>query len=375
MDQIGIPCEVYRGGTSRGLFFFKDDLPYEFDQLQRILTYIMGTPEAGQIDGLGNGTSHGSKVAVISKSKSLDADIDYHFIQVDIRKPIIDDSGTCGNLIAAVGCFAVDKGLVKPQGEKTTVRVRNTNNNSFIDITLKTDENSCITQGKYQMPGITKTGSPIKIMIKNPGGGILGKTLPLGEITTYENFQISLVDAVNPVVFLNAKDFNLSGIEDIKTLDKKNILNKLEDIRDELSCRAKLAKNKDEAKNKYPAIPKIALVGEPKDFKTSSGNIIKSDDYDISIRMVSMNRWHNTAAVSALYCLAAATRLNNTIPNKICRNKGKAAVRIAHPEGITEIEVNVENGHINYLGMMRTARRIASGVVYIPKNIIGNEDG
>ncbi len=373
MDQVGIPCEIYRGGTSRGLFFLKDDLPYEFDRLQKILPYIMGTPEAGQIDGLGNATSHGSKAALISRSASPNADIDYHFIQVDVNKPIIDDSGTCGNLIAAAGCFAIDKGLVKPQGRETTVRIRNTNNNSFIDISLETDENACLTQGEYKMPGITKSGSPIKIMIKNPGGGILGGILPLGEITTYKNFQISLVDAVNPVVFLNAEEFNLSGVEDIDTLNKKNILGELEDIRSEMSCRAHLAENKEEATNKYPAIPKIALVGQPKDFKNSLGNLIKSDDYDISIRMVSMNRWHNTAAVSALYCLSAATRLKNTIPNKICKNSENPIVRIAHPEGITEIEVNVKNDSINYLGMIRTARRIASGVVYVPKYLVDNK--
>ena len=373
MDQVGIPCEIYRGGTSRGLFFLKDDLPYEFDRLQKILPYIMGTPEAGQIDGLGNATSHGSKVALISRSASPNADIDYHFIQVDVNKPIIDDSGTCGNLIAAAGCFAIDKGLVKPQGRETTVRIRNTNNNSFIDISLETDKNACLTQGEYKMPGITKSGSPIKIMIKNPGGGILGGILPLGEITTYKNFQISLVDAVNPVVFLNAEEFNLSGVEDIDTLNKKNILGELEDIRSEMSCRAHLAENKEEATNKYPAIPKIALVGQPKDFKNSLGNLIKSDDYDISIRMVSMNRWHNTAAVSALYCLSAATRLKNTIPNKICKNSENPIVRIAHPEGITEIEVNVKNDSINYLGMIRTARRIASGVVYVPKYLVDNK--
>lgn len=369
---MGIPCEIYRGGTSRGLFFFKDDLPYQFKHLQKILTYIMGTPEAGQIDGLGNAASHGSKAALISKSRSADADIDYHFIQVDVKMPVIDDSGTCGNLIAAAGCFAVDKGLVKPQGKETTVRVRNTNNNSIIDISLKTDENSSITQGKYQMPGITKSGSPIKIMIRNPGGGILGKTLPLGETTAYKNLKISLVDAVNPVVFLNAEDFNLSGTENINVLNKKNILNELEDIRSEMSCRVHLAENKAEAANRYPAIPKIAFVGKPEDFKTSLGSIVKACDYDISIRMVSMNKWHNTAAVSALYCLAAATRLKNTIPNKVCRNKEKDIVRIAHPEGVAEIKVNMKNADINYLGMIRTARRIASGVVYVPKNIIGS---
>lgn len=177
MDQFTVPCTVYRGGTSRGIFFHKKDLPVDLENQIHIFLYGIGAGDLTQVNGLGGGNSHTSKVAIISPCERAGIDINYEFVQVGIEQEIVDFKGTCGNLMAAVGAFAVDEGLVERREPITNVKVYNTNINKVLSINVPVIDDQAQVQGNYQMAGLSKKGAKITIDILEPGGGIVGQTL------------------------------------------------------------------------------------------------------------------------------------------------------------------------------------------------------
>lgn len=377
MSQHSIPCIVYRGGTSRGLFFHKKDLPENVEQRNRIFLNGIDAYNPSQVNGLGSGTSHTSKVVVISPSTVEGVHVDYTFYQIGIAEEFVDDRGTCGNLMAAVGPFAVDEGLVPVDSSQdyAVVSVFNTNIGKKIKLNVPVVNGKAKVAGDYYMSGLINPGAKIIVDLLTPGGGKTGKTLPLDArysvSTNLKDYEVSFVDVVNPFIFLSSHDFALRGSEQITELSANlSLMEELDTIRNKMSVAVGMAENEQEAKAKSPSVPKIGIVAEPQDYITSSGKKIKKEEIDIVARMISMGTFHRTFAGSGLYCLAAASILPDTVPNQfLTKNKEKKqTIRIGHPDGIVEIRVALTDDHkdIASVGLDRTARRIIKGDLFIP---------
>ncbi|WP_045575246.1 PrpF domain-containing protein [Desulfosporosinus sp. I2] len=376
MSQFSIICSVYRGGTSRGLFFRKSDLPDDTDLRNRIFMAGIDSYNPTQINGLGSGTSHASKVCVISPSSRKGVDVEYTFYQIGIGAEIVDDTGTCGNLMAAVGTFAVDEGLVPVNfiDDFVNIAIFNTNIGKMLRMQVPLIDGKAKVSGDYLMPGVTTPGAKIMINILAPGGGKTGKTLPLGingpVKTKFGTYSISFVDVVNPFVFIDANDLRVTAAEENSELSRNPLLlEKIELIRRQAAVQAGMATTEDEVAG---SVPKFALIMAPQTYVTSAGRVIKKEEVDIVAKMVSMGKFHRTFAGSGLYCLAAATLLPGTIPNRFARKRDgwqEQIIRIGHPEGIAEVRVSLtESGKdVASVGLDRTARRIIKGELYIPR--------
>ncbi len=378
ISQYSIPAAVYRGGTSRGLLFHEKDLPEGKERQREIFLAGIDAYNPSQINGLGSGTSHTSKVMVIAPPTVDGADVDYTFYQIGIGEEVVDDEGTCGNLMSSVGTFSVDEGLVKTNSsdEFVTVSAFNRNIGKKIRMEVPVVNGKAKVSGDYDMTGLVKTGAKIKVDILSPGGGKTGHTLPLGSschVSTEEKiYPASFVDIVNPFVFVAASEFGLKGSElNSKLATDEKLLSELETIRVNMALEAGMYSSVAEAKN-APAIPKIAIVAEPQDYVTSAGKVIKAQEVDIVAKMVSMHKFHRTFAGSGLYNLAASVLLKGTIPNQFFNKKdnGKEQlIRIGHPEGIAEVRVALtdDGSDVEFVGLDRTARRIMKGDLYIPE--------
>ena len=178
--QRKFPCVYMRGGTSKAVFFHKEDLPADESEWKDIFLKVMGTPDVKQIDGMGGTVSSTSKVAVISKSDRPGIDVDYHFFQVDIVIPRVDDSANCGNISSAVGPYAIDEGLVEPVEGITKVRVYNVNTNKVIEEHVRVQDGMACVNGDASIQGVPGTGSRIDMYFEDPAGAKTGKLFPTG---------------------------------------------------------------------------------------------------------------------------------------------------------------------------------------------------
>lgn len=378
MSQKAVPCVVYRGGTSRGLFFHKRNLPEEFAAMKQIFFTGIDVYNLSQVNGLGGTTSSTSKVCVISPPSHSGVDVDWTFYQLGVGVEVADDKGTCGNLMSAAGAFAIDEGLVAvdPTAEMTVVNVYNTNIKKILRMEIPVIGGKARVSGDYAMPGIVKSGAMIRVSIVNPGGEKTGKTLVLGSeftvATPRASYAATLCDLINPFVYVASQDVGLAGTEpSCEVASNEALLDELNLIRDNTTVLAGMAKNAEDAKNNSPAVPKIAIVAPPQDYVTTTGESIKSKEVDILVKVLSMGRLHRTSPASGLYNLAAATLLPGTIPNRISRitrDVKEKIVRIGHPEGVVEVRVTLtaDGTGVAGVGMDRTARRIMKGELFVP---------
>ena len=379
MPQTSIPCVIYRGGTSRGIFFHEKDLPKEEEKRREIFVTAIGSYDPTQVDGLGGTTSHTSKVAIISPSNDPNADVNYTFVQLGQDESIVDYQGTCGNLMSAVGAFAVDEGLVQATEPYTDVRVYNTNIEKYLIIKVPTENGHAKVDGDFYMAGLKKPGAKIIIDILNPGGATTNQTMPIGPVATVQtpsgNFDVSFLDIVNPFVFVNAQALGLKGNETKKELESsESFMSQFEAIRRAAAVKAGLAPSTDEV---AVSIPKMAFVAEPQDYVTVNGEKVSKDDVDIVTKMTSVGKIHNSFAVSGLMNVAAAVVLKGTIPSAVANpqiktgeNENQYVVRIGHANGVATVKVTLtEDGKdIAAITLDRHARRIMKGELFIPKS-------
>ncbi|PSL36258.1 hypothetical protein B0H99_10779 [Planomicrobium soli] len=378
ISQTAIPCSVYRGGTSRGLFFHDSNLPSDEKQREQIFLSGIDAYNPSQVNGLGSGTSHTSKVIVISEPTVEGADLDYTFYQIGIGEAVVDAEGTCGNLMAAVGAYAIDEGLIKPAAteEHAVVLAFNRNIGKMIKLTVPLVGGKARVSGDYQMPGLVQPGAKFTVDILSPGGGVTEETLPLGAVTEMDAagsvIQTSFADIVNPFVFAEARSVGVSGPETTKELsENRPLMDKLEAIRIQASIRSGMVGTEQEAK-RIPSIPKVAIVLQPHDYFTSDGRMISAEEVDIVAKMVSMGKFHRTFAGSGLYNLAASALLPGTVAHQQASKsfEGKSGTfRIGHPEGVALVRAALtEDGRdVESVGLERTARLIMKGLLYVPE--------
>jgi len=345
-----------RGGTSRGPYFLKNDLPEDENQRNKTLLAVMGSPDVRQIDGLGGADPVKSKVAMVSKSEENGIDVNYHFAQVKIDEPIVDTKPSCGNMLIGVGPFAIERGLVKAQEGQTKVIIRDVNTGMKIEEIIQTPNKQVSYDGDFQIDGVPNNGTPVEIRFLDSIGSKTKKLFPTGnKIDKINGKECSLVDAAMPVVFFRATDFGLKGNESyIELNENKKLINEMSDIRIELGKRIGFG---DVSKS---VIPKVALVS-------------KADKGSIKSRYFMPWTCHNGYAITGSICLMAASKSRETICSEFYSDYSENGIfEIEHPTGISKInfEIEYKDNEINNLiaGTTRHARLLMSGDVYIQKS-------
>ena len=213
-DLRSIPAYLMRGGTSKGLIFHKKDLPSDRNLLTENLLKIMGSPDVRQINGLGGGTSVTSKVCIISKSLEKNVDIDYFFAQVEVDRKHVDYAPTCGNMLSALGPFAIEEGLVETLNEITQVNVKSINTDALITLDVPTPDGKLKYSGDFKIDGVPGTGSQILMNFNNLEGKITGNLFPTGNtVDTFDGVKVTCFDLATSMIICDAKDFNIIGNE------------------------------------------------------------------------------------------------------------------------------------------------------------------
>lgn len=354
-----IPCSVFRGGTSKGLYFLADDLPTDPDDRNRLLLKAMGSPDPRQIDGMGGAHPLTSKVAVLSRSTRDDADVDYLFLQVVVDKAEVSDAQNCGNILAAVGPFAIESGLVPPRDGHTDVRIHMVNTGATAVARIETPGGQVNYEGDARIDGVPGSAAPVTIDFQDIAGSSCGALLPTGNpIDVIEGIEVTCIDNGMPVVLLRASDFGLTGSESPKTLEENERLKQqLEVIR--LAAGRMMNLGDVAAKT----VPKMSLVSEPRD-----GGAINT-------RTFIPHRVHEAIGVLGSVSVATACMLPGAVAQSIVRataHGGLCRLDVEHPTGFFTVEMDVVGSgdlasfKVERAALLRTARLLMRGEVMVP---------
>jgi len=383
MPQITVPASFYRGGTSRAVLFREADLAAYDDEVQRaIILAALGSPDpyGREIDGLGGGISSLSKVCIVGLAgPETGADVTFRFGQVDVEQPVVEFLGTCGNMSAAIGPFAVDEGMVEAVERITTVRVLSVNTGQTYVCHVPVLDGRAEVEGDYTIDGVPAPGARIALEFLEPGGSLGKGVLPTGRarepvtLADGRTFDISIVDAANPLVYVRAADLGSDATERPEEVDANLPLHAaLEEIRDHAAVRLGLAPDVETAHEKVRAQPKVMMVAPPAPYRTTGGVDLLAERMDLTARMLSMSKCHRTLAGTAGICASVAAAIEGTVVHEVTRAGAGAGgeVRIGHGAGVLDIGVTAEKRHEGWhvvsVSTFRTARRIMDGRIYVP---------
>ena len=379
MQQSKFRAVFIRGGTSKGVFFRAEDLPATREDRDRIFLTILGSPDPyhRQLDGMGGGLSSVSKVCIIAPSNRAGVDVDYTFVQIAVDQPVADYEQACGNLSSAVGPFAIEEQMVDAPDGEALVRVYNTNTDKVFEARFAVREGRAVETGDFEMSGVPGTGARIRLDYLAPGGAKSAGFLPTGNIVDTlarrdgEPVQVSMVDATNPVVFVSAEDFGVTGTERPEALESNvALMQSLDDLRRQAGVRMGLA---GEPGQVPLSNPKIALVASPRLYTALNDTEITPEDFDIAVRIVSMERMHRAVTGTGGMCLAAACQVTGSVPQRIARAiEPGGDVRIATPSGIMTAAAKANRlsdgvWDAERVTVYRTQRRLMEGHVLLPR--------
>ncbi|WP_203069738.1 4-oxalomesaconate tautomerase [Falsiroseomonas ponticola] len=348
--QTRIPCVLMRGGTSRGPFFLADDLPADEATRDAVLLAAMGSPHPMQVDGIGGAQTLTSKVAIVSRSAMPGIDVDYLFAQVDVGRALVDTKPNCGNMLAGVGPFAIEAGLVRAREGETLVRIRNVNTGALVDAAVKTPGGRVTYEGDAAIPGVPGTAAPVVLRFRDVAGSKTGAMFPTGRRSeVIEGIEVTLIDGAMPMMLVRAESLGVSAGDRPEALEDDAVLRaRLEALRLEAGRRMGFGDVSDSV------VPKPALVGPP------------AEGADLAARYFTPHACHRAMAVTGGITLAAAARLAGTVAT--VPGAGEV-VRIAHPSGIMEVPIGMEGDAVAWAGTLRTARRIFEGTLLIPGSV------
>jgi 2-methylaconitate cis-trans-isomerase PrpF len=377
-----IRCSIVRGGTSKGIFIMDNELPKEQELRDKVILSIFGSPDVRQIDGLGGADVLTSKLAIVGPSTRPDCDVDYTFGQVSFEKPFIDYGGNCGNISSAVGPYAIDMGLVKAIEPITTVKIHLTNSDNVITAEVPVKDGKARVEGDFKIDGVPGTGAKITIDWSDAIGTVKGKLLPTDNakdeiIVDDKTYIVSIVDVGNPLVFIEAKELGMKGIETVVEIESnKELMDKIEKIRGEVCKLIGLVDKAEDAKIETPYSPFFAIVSKPQDYITINGGEVKKENIDIVSRLLFMLKMHKAYPITGTVCTGAACRIPGTIPNEILNeiSRNKDTISIGHPSGALDVEaiaeVKEKSVKFKKIGVYRTARTIMNGDVFVKKSVL-----
>lgn len=378
MKQRRIPAAFMRGGTSNAIVFRQGDLPEDRALWDKIFLAAMGTPDPNgrQLNGMGGGISSLSKVCVVGPPSHPDADIDYTFAQIGVQKETVGYAANCGNMSAAMGPFAIDEGILSADGAKAMVRIHNTNTKKIIHAHFELDDGLAAVDGDYELRGVSGTGSPVRLEFRDPAGAATGRLLPTGntldelDVPGLGRIEASMVDAGNPVVFVEASTLGVEGTELPADIDADTeLMAKLEAIRTHGAVQMGLAKTPEEA---LTVVPFVGFIAPAKDASTISGDPNPAADGDVTARILSSGNTHRALPLTCSICTTVASRIEGTLVHRHARptDNPKDDLNIMQPSGIITVASNVymkgNEWHAEYGATYRTQRRLFDGFVYLP---------
>ena len=357
--QTRIPCTLMRGGTSKGPFFLASDLPSDIALRDRVLLAVMGSPDARQIDGIGGADPLTSKVAIVSRSERQGIDVDYLFAQVSIDHPLVDVSPNCGNMLAGVGPFALEKGVVTARDPITPVTIYMVNTGNVAVAHVLTPAGVVTYDGDASIAGVPGTSAAIRIDFLNTAGSVCGTLLPTGHaIDQLSGIDATLIDNGMPVVVMRAAEFGKSGYETPAELDADSKFKlRLEEIRLVAGERMGLG----DVRSKV--IPKMTLVAPPR------------DGGDVATRTFIPRKCHAAIGVLGAVTVGTACVLPGSVAFNIVPARRGPVTRLSveHPSGefSLEIETNEKNGELKIVrsSLIRTARALFRGEVLVPASV------
>lgn len=350
-----IACTLMRSGTSKGPFFNLNDLPTDPAERAKILLRILGSPDQNQIDGIGGAAFVTSKVVMVKPSERPGIDVDYLFAQVMIDKPLVDTKPTCGNMMAGVGPFAIEKGWVKAKHPETKLMIYNYNTKATIEVIVQTPERRVnYVVGDTKIDGVPGTAAPILMNYFDVIGGTTGQLFPTGQSRELiDQVEVSVVDAGNLMVLLKAAELGLEGFEDRRFFESERaLMAKLEAIRLEAGLRAGLG---DVSQS---VLPKVGLLS-----KARRGGTIKS-------QYLTPHALHPAHAVSGAICIAIAAKAPDTVASDLAIHDNLAIEKmlIEHPSGLIPVQLELDSKSTKFkvlkAGVLRTARKLMEGEVY-----------
>lgn len=365
-----IPASIMRGGTSRGVVLPLEILPPEGSDRDAFLISLMGSYDAGQMDGFGGNTSTTSKVMMVGH-EGEGGDVPYLFAQVDPRNPVVDYGGNCGNMTSAVALYSVMERLVPATPPSSAFTLLNLNTGTRVHVNVPCDEKGPVVTGDYKIAGISAPGSEIVTEYLDPAGrrgqfptGQPTETLAVPDVG---EISVSIIDVSSPLVFVRPQDVGLTGTELPSEIDAdEDLLARLEAIRGAAAVRLGLIQRPRDSTNITPGIPKLAMVTSPRRHRTSLGETLEADQIDVIARIMSVQRAHHAYAMTGALCTAAATTLPGTLPHAVAP-QGSGPVRIGHPKGVTTVVVRASAGEegitVDSVAVSRTARCLMRGVI------------
>lgn len=340
----------------------------------------MGSPDphGRQVDGLGGGISSLSKVAIIGREDGSEGDVTFNFGQVEVERAAIDWTGTCGNISAAVGPYAIDEGLWPAAEPVTRVPVRSVNTGKRFIAHVPVRGGMAETEGGYVIDGVPGSGAKVTLEFLEPGAslgrGVLPTGVPIQEVKMpgHAAVRASIVDAVVPVVFVRAADMKADATKPAAELDKDvRLQNLLEAVRCQAAVLLGLAKTAAEAHERSKAVPKVAMVAQAASYAASGARYVQAREVDMVARAVSMGSTHRTFPASATMCAAVAAAIEGTLVHEVTGKLTSGRLRVGHPAGTIEVSAKVERRGNEWLvpsiTTYRTARRIMEGYVVVPE--------
>jgi 4-oxalomesaconate tautomerase len=357
--QTAIPCVMMRGGTSRGPFFLREDLPADDEMMKRVLLRVMGSPHVRQIDGIGGSDPVTSKVAMVRRSSHAGADVDYLFAQVFVDRALVDTSPPCGNMVTAVGPFAIEKGLVRARDPETTVRIWDVNTQSLIEATMQTPGGEVTYEGDLRISGVNDPAAPIVLNLARMAGAKTGTLFPTGQrAEDILGVTVSCVDMAMPCMFVPATALGKTGYETKEELDgDKALVGRLQELRIVAGERMGLGDVREKV------IPKPVLVSRPKDGGTVCGRYFMP--YTIATAF----------AVTGGTNMAVTSCIPGTVVHEAAsRGKGPVhEVAVEHPQGkmFVRTEIVDQDGRVTVkqASQIRNARKLFEGKVFVPASV------
>jgi 4-oxalomesaconate tautomerase len=353
-DRTGVRCTMLRGGTSRGLYFEAADLPADAAARDDLLLRLMGTPDPLQIDGLGGATSLTSKVAVVSRSEHPDADVDYLFLQLGVDAATVSDRQNCGNILAGVGPFAVERGLVPAGGEETSVRIRMVNSDSVAVATFPTPGGRPEYRGDVAIAGVPGTAAPVVLAFTDTEGSATGALLPTGHVRdTIEGVEATCVDNGMPVVVAMAGSFGLTGHESAEELAADAALLERVD-----AFRRKAGQLMGLGDVASSSVPKTTLLAPARD----GGRVCTRSFIPV--------KPHTAIGVLGAVSVVTGMLLPGAVGSELTGGwpTDSSQVDVEHPTGhlLVDVVVDTSGGTPRVLrsGVVRTARKLFDGTAY-----------
>ena len=365
MTQRAIPCMFMRGGTSRGPFFLLEDLPADPEVRDRVLLAAMGSPDPRQIDGLGGATTVTSKVAMVSPSQRPGIDVDYRFAQVWLDKAIVDTAPSCGNMLAGVGPFAIERGLVTPDADETRVRIFDVNTGSRIEAIVQTPGGTVTYAGDQRMDGVPGTAAPVVLSFSDVVGSKCGAMFPTGAVQEeIDGVAVSCIDVAVPMVMMRAWDLGLSGYDPDEIIGNAVVMRRIEKIRLEAGRRMGLSDVADSV------LPKVGILAPPR-----RGGVVYSC-------YLTPHHVHAAHAVTGAICVACCASIRETVANGAIQHAVEQVtqpvvdviktVYIEHPSGTINVRLETVRGgselKTRRATIVLTARKLMDGSLFVRKS-------